>query len=176
MARQIPHERLLLESDSPDQKPNWSLHELRRIVNTSIGIDLEEFEKGKEIKVTTRLGGVNKRREESVTRDKISDAENGRGTEVLEDGKKESGSDRQGDDRQGDDRQGGGGRGRRVNCGKRVNEPLAVIYACYALAEALDLCPQSLADITSENAQRVFWFPPSQSPTVLSLPTSLADS
>lgn len=90
MVCQIPHEKLLLESDSPDQRPNWSL------------LDLMEgnIEEG-----------------EPLPRD-------------LMKGRRES----------------------------HQNEPSAVIYACYALAIALGVSPQYLADITTANAQKVYWF------------------
>jgi TatD DNase family protein len=138
MARHIPLDRLLLESDSPDQRPSWSLCELLVDMGITSGEALEEFESaGSPDRDSDRGGDRN---------------EDGGGTKT--EGDCHCGS-RVKSGKKGEERRGRGG----------LNEPTAVLYACYALAEALEVCPQSLAEVTTQNALRVFWFTPQPLPS-----------
>jgi Tat protein secretion system quality control protein TatD with DNase activity len=139
MARQIPHDRLLLESDSPDQRPNWSLADLLRSMEATG--DKEEEEEGK-----GRGRGATGARAEGGGEDEEPlpvDLELKQGKERTE---KEGIEGRKGTGQRQQQKQ------------QPENEPSAVLYACHALARALEVSPEYLAEVTSANAQRVFWF------------------
>jgi TatD DNase family protein len=79
LAQKIPLQRLLIESDSPDQKPKWKLE-----------------------------GSQDPFEDQDIT----------------------------------------------------SNEPLSVLHACISLSRILQISPQDLADVTSHNSRKVYWFPP----------------